>query len=832
MDTTIRLILDTVNPESWLNFYYSDNYIKSFFRQVDSYFYYKSQRIFTSTLNLNFFASQENLISISETRFLVLTYVSKTTQNDRLMYNYFNSFNTNVDIFYLPLNWYSTNIVYTSNAALSRAGDSQYNILSNGKTVIAWVKERKQDDYSSGGSVPVLETPDGQIIKKLSPDSNPLPDEVILNSPTQTYGLLIVPTQLNNNTLQLFQDDLSEVVDFTVFVKNLDKFKNNFIKFPTNFKNPFKIFLNNIDYLQTNARPLLGFSLSSYPTEKPLNRILNNQFDQTSYFSQITPRITDQVKQDGSIWFSFITYLPAINFIYQIVFPTKYYNINIPSNFYVVDDMIYVNTRDILSFKSTLKNVNFDILPNSKDFKFIRCTQAGLAINDLLLSDDKKKMYNSYSTNYLYTAVPKCFYISGSLINYPGLLNNIHFQVSIPYSDGTVETSEWGMWSYLNANSKQFKKPGNFSYTLKKKDDTPFTQAEYLLLKKNFVFRASAELFNPTNTIKYLSYQTDIILNEPFLKNTFYCATQLSTSNYKVYLIICDELDRIITYFGLTDKIRKFNAIANKYIVRVIGLNEAAVNSLTTLINEETPMIANRTDLNNETVLSLINLPGKRYSNINNIKDYFNFPIYENSPNNWTIFSYYQNDYYERINDKYSAIEFYARNTNFINQKLIERKSDYNSIYLFDSDNSDNAIRIYREAFNMGNYLKFEFSPENLCYFFNVNFTYDFEMQIYKSPNYSFPPNLIRQNFKYIIGCLLSSKECINYSLFCSSTKSNYTNQYQPISVANSQFILYNQVEFLNSTKINFWITTPKFLEQTYTIVLFFSFNKYQSYIY
>lgn len=140
---------------------------------IDSYFWYKSQYIRTSTVGIEFFNSPSCFFKLK--KFVIVFEFTNKVYSFTGQYAYFSEANIGNDIVFLPFNWYTRDPIFNTNNAFLRGIDNgSYQLQSIGFTPLTFMNERK-DFFTYANTLPIEAYDDNNrlIPLKLRPNGRP-----------------------------------------------------------------------------------------------------------------------------------------------------------------------------------------------------------------------------------------------------------------------------------------------------------------------------------------------------------------------------------------------------------------------------------------------------------------------------------------------------------------------------------------------------------------------------------------------------------------------------------------------------------------------------------
>lgn len=169
------------------DFFDQYTYLKQLHGFKDAYFWYRGFKIYVSSLPYDFFNNPWTYFSTGP--YAGVTTFRFTNNNYYKSYQFYLS-NTenlpNADVYYLPLNWFTSDLTYSDNAGLTRgANNGFYRIFSIGFMVISYCKGLNAPDIYSNPftpqvyditgtpiALPLKTAPNGYAISLTNPNAN------------------------------------------------------------------------------------------------------------------------------------------------------------------------------------------------------------------------------------------------------------------------------------------------------------------------------------------------------------------------------------------------------------------------------------------------------------------------------------------------------------------------------------------------------------------------------------------------------------------------------------------------------------------------------------
>jgi len=280
----------SINPgiAPFSNFFQQYTFIKQKHSKNDAYFYYNSFKIFVSALPFDFFDNPITYFSLFSP-VTTFRFVINNTLRESQFYTQSSQQIPNIDVYYLPLNWITSDVTYSDNAGLTRGiNNSFYRIFSIGYKVISFCKGFSNPDIYSNPSAPAFLKKNGTIVPaKPAPDGKPLAIDADYINPTH----LVDPMNTSQSPLvrsliiYFVPGAIAQLEEIVVgWLNNLyagtipGYLRNEVAVYgrPT-FPPPNNVLLNKFQYVQIDSlfvgnstMPLLGiFPVPSVPTGGP-----------------------------------------------------------------------------------------------------------------------------------------------------------------------------------------------------------------------------------------------------------------------------------------------------------------------------------------------------------------------------------------------------------------------------------------------------------------------------------------------------------------------------------------------------------------------------------
>ncbi len=188
------------------SFYDFENLIKEFlsrYEYSDAYFFYRNQKIFLTKIGYNFLSYRWNWDSLNKNILEIIPYRHGEEDNSGQFFYNSDFLFSDLDLFYLPLNFFTNGVVYASNAANTRTSSNTYaQVLAIGNEIISYaVDSIEPSPYSSPKPV-TIKTETGELILKREPNGIAMQGSVFSfvpykkeNSATSMEQLIIFPTK-------------------------------------------------------------------------------------------------------------------------------------------------------------------------------------------------------------------------------------------------------------------------------------------------------------------------------------------------------------------------------------------------------------------------------------------------------------------------------------------------------------------------------------------------------------------------------------------------------------------------------------------------------------
>jgi hypothetical protein len=187
-----------------VNFFQQYTTIKQQYSKIDAYFYYKRFKIFVSALPYDFFNYFFNVWSLGTGVITFRFVINNSLKNDQFYTS--TSFQIpNIDVYYLPFNWWTTDLTYSDQAGLSRAADNSfYRIYSIGYNVVSYCKGFTNPDIYSNpfapqvysrstlNALPIKTAPNGKPINSALPTDNKFSLALSTATPSYAYFRYII----------------------------------------------------------------------------------------------------------------------------------------------------------------------------------------------------------------------------------------------------------------------------------------------------------------------------------------------------------------------------------------------------------------------------------------------------------------------------------------------------------------------------------------------------------------------------------------------------------------------------------------------------------------
>ncbi len=174
-------------PEVFLNFEILIKEFLSRYEYSDAFFYYRNQKLFLSKIGYSFLNYPWNWNSLNKNYLEIVPFrVGEEDTSGQFFYDS-NNLYPSEDLYYLPLNFLTNQVVYTSNSAQTRtANNSTAQIFAIGNEVVSYAVD-SQEAFPFSSPKPVLVRMDNGVeILKRAPDGIPMKGTLFTLLPYKT----------------------------------------------------------------------------------------------------------------------------------------------------------------------------------------------------------------------------------------------------------------------------------------------------------------------------------------------------------------------------------------------------------------------------------------------------------------------------------------------------------------------------------------------------------------------------------------------------------------------------------------------------------------------
>lgn len=283
-----------VTPTTYFSKFYS--FLRNTYSVYDSYFYYRDQRIFVSKIKPEFLDYAENWNALG-CNVLVIYNLSKLSNLSGQQFFYKSKNYPGIDLYYLPFNFYTTNLVYSDNSALVRSANNLYfRIFSIGSKVVSLINEDIEPNVFSNPTPATISVGSIEYVKD-TPNGTPIVSASFVDivKPQVFDQLIIYPLgPLADVIVTGFSDALyyTEVVEEATVNANLKYFlletnriKQTSVAEPVSLDNTLSTFY---DTIYTAIKPVIGNN-NLYLDKRPTATIPTNRDYQAVTIPDLSP---------------------------------------------------------------------------------------------------------------------------------------------------------------------------------------------------------------------------------------------------------------------------------------------------------------------------------------------------------------------------------------------------------------------------------------------------------------------------------------------------------------------------------------------------------------